>query len=339
MITRIAVTDYQCLADLDVPLGPLTVIVGPSSSGKSALTRAIATLTGNTRGSAFVSAWAKRTILTADFADGPIPRGTLTLTRGSTTASDSYVIEPPDITAVTPPPSTFTKLGGTTPPEVVAFTGIPAHDPLIFATQFDRPYLLAEPPALVARTFAALTNVHIVFAAAREASRTRAQTASLLKVRTADLAQVSARLPEFTALKDQRTALTHATAHLSRATALAQRHAALVAATTALHTAAQALDAIRARYAPSVAPMPAPACVDPLQAKAAHLAALRATLAAHAQATAHIAPAIARTHKAAKAITATSLAYTDALIASGTCPTCGQVTTHVRSIPLRQEES
>ncbi|HEV8539324.1 MAG TPA: AAA family ATPase, partial [Bacteroidota bacterium] len=37
MITRIRVKSYKSLADIDVKLGPLTVLVGPNGSGKSNL--------------------------------------------------------------------------------------------------------------------------------------------------------------------------------------------------------------------------------------------------------------------------------------------------------------
>ena len=47
MLERLEVKDYQSLADIDIPLGRFTVIVGPSGNGKSALIRALRALWEN----------------------------------------------------------------------------------------------------------------------------------------------------------------------------------------------------------------------------------------------------------------------------------------------------
>ncbi|HEX4964057.1 MAG TPA: AAA family ATPase [Thermoanaerobaculia bacterium] len=45
MITRIKIQNFGSLVDVDVPLGPLTLLVGPNASGKTMFIRALRTLT------------------------------------------------------------------------------------------------------------------------------------------------------------------------------------------------------------------------------------------------------------------------------------------------------
>ena len=54
MLERIEVKDYQSLADVDIPFGRFTVIVGPSGNGKSALIRALKALCFNQVGHRFI---------------------------------------------------------------------------------------------------------------------------------------------------------------------------------------------------------------------------------------------------------------------------------------------
>jgi exonuclease SbcC len=54
MWASLEVVNFQSLKDVRLQLGKLTVIVGPSSSGKSALVRALRVLVQNGRGSGYV---------------------------------------------------------------------------------------------------------------------------------------------------------------------------------------------------------------------------------------------------------------------------------------------
>jgi predicted ATPase len=49
MISRIQVKNFKCLLDVDVPLGPFNVLIGPNDSGKSSLLQAIKLLGETTR--------------------------------------------------------------------------------------------------------------------------------------------------------------------------------------------------------------------------------------------------------------------------------------------------
>ena len=67
MITKISVSNFQSLVKADLTLGKLTVIVGPSSSGKSAFLRALRVLVRNTSGSAYVTHGSTASAVIAEF--------------------------------------------------------------------------------------------------------------------------------------------------------------------------------------------------------------------------------------------------------------------------------
>jgi predicted ATPase len=57
MISRLHVKNFKCLLDLDVPLGPFTILIGPNDSGKSSLLDAIQLL-GQTTDKPFAQVFA-----------------------------------------------------------------------------------------------------------------------------------------------------------------------------------------------------------------------------------------------------------------------------------------
>lgn len=363
MITRVSVRNFQSLHVLDLDLAPLTVIVGPSSSGKSAFVRALRTLASNARGTGYISTWAKRTVISVDLADTIDPeshRGTLTLTRSKKSDENEYTIEPPPAPHEGAPPSRFTKLGGAVPPEVTQFLGIEPSDPLRLASQFDHPFLLDDAPAEVARTLAALTNVDTVFSAAREANRTRLNTGTVLKHRQADHASAQERLERFKPLAGWIPALQSAEQHLQSAFVLESRIKNLSSALSRLQAAEQVI----ARTAPLLQPVPTLAPVEHLTSRITALRAVGRRLEA-AEARVHALPTVpvpsleaveaahqahsrfhdtllrlkaasARQTAAADVVRRTTEekaeaehAYLAALREAGACPTCGQNTEHI----------
>ena len=204
MISSLTIHNFQSLKDVTLTLLPLTVIVGPSSSGKSALTRAIKTLTSNQRGNAFITHGERICTITA-----VTDKGTVSLKRGKGTSDNEYTLLPNDAL-----PQSFTKLGGETPIEVSDFIGISPRDPINYAGQFDKPYLLDESAAEVARTLGALTNVNVIFEAARESNRRKLSTTQELRRSVSDLESIKDKLPTYTRLKSQTAALTTAEAQL-----------------------------------------------------------------------------------------------------------------------------
>lgn len=215
MIESIHVQHFQSLDDVTLELAPFTVIVGPSSSGKSALTRALHTLIANRRGSAFISHGERIASITAKTSQGSV-----TLTRGKGTSDNSYVIIPSDPAHPLSPQTTYSKLGGEVPQEVSQFLGINPKDPIAFASQFDKPYLLDDSPAEIARTLGSLTNATVLLEGARESNRRKLDARRTLTTRQSDYSAITERVPAYRALKDQSEALSEAETLIERARAI-----------------------------------------------------------------------------------------------------------------------
>ena len=135
MLDSIEIRNFQSLQKVDLELAPFTVIVGPSSSGKSAFVRALSTLVSNRRGTDFISHGTTTSVITAR-----MPEGTTSLSRSTIAAKNQYTLISPEGKT-----ENFTKLGGDIPEEVSRFMRIPAKDPVTLAQQFDKPFLLAVP--------------------------------------------------------------------------------------------------------------------------------------------------------------------------------------------------
>lgn len=241
-LRSLSIRNFQSLRDVSLDLAPFTVIVGPSSSGKSALTRAIKTLTSNRRGTDFITQGENTCTIEAT-----TPTGTVTLTRSPSTApqANAYVLTPSPDSPASPAPTTYTKLGGETPEDVSRFLGIPANSTLHFAGQFDKPFLLDETGSEVARTLGALTNVSVILDGAKEANRRKLQAAATKKLRDQDLEAVRSRIPEFVSLKDQAAALVAAEEALSTAQKLSADLARIDASLGAIEVLERALPSMR----------------------------------------------------------------------------------------------
>ena len=211
MLSNIDIRNFQSLHHINIELAPFTVIVGPSSSGKSAFTRAVRTLTSNARGDGFITHGERTATITAT-----TDKGTAVLQRG---AINQYTLIPHKEQNK----KTFTKLGGAVPEEVTEFIGIAAKDPINYANQFDMPYLLSASAGDVARTLGELTNVQVIFEAAREANRRRNNQAATLKVKAADYKGITEKLEDYKALKGQLAAIASAEKHITQAATLETR--------------------------------------------------------------------------------------------------------------------
>lgn len=308
MINRIKIKNWQSLQDVDLPLGRMTVIQGPSNSGKSAIMRALRAVTSNVRGSSHITRGAKSTSISVD-----TPEATVTLERSESTGS--YRIVDADGTE-----RVFTKLAGAVPEAVTRALRItPAAsggDSLHFAGQFDRPFLLEESGSAVARVLGELTNVDRILTAVREANRRKASYAATLKTREADLAELKTRAATFRDLP-QRLARADAAEDLAKQIAQRSDEADRLAA------AAQALavaEGVLARS--SVLPeIPDDAAVLSAQAALTSFSALIRTL---TEATNTATAATARVDQATRECDDLATRLHDTLVAAGTCPTCGQ---------------
>lgn len=206
VLTSVQIRNFQSLSSVDVDLAPFTVFVGPSSSGKSAFFRAMKTLAENQRGHAFISHGEKVCAISGDFGYGKV-----TLTRGKTTADNSYEILLPDGKQ-----DKWTKMAGTTPEEISQFMQIESKNSINMVGQFDTPYLLSSPASEVARVLGDLTNVRVVFEAAGEANRRKKSTSGVLKTRQGDLETAQEKIESFSGLEAQVKAIESAEESLNR---------------------------------------------------------------------------------------------------------------------------
>lgn len=171
MLRSLRLRDYQSHKDTSLELGKLTVIVGPSSSGKTAIARALRLLANNARGVSYVRQGAKKTCVSAEVAGSePVSDASTHVTVERAKATSAYELTLPG----DPEPVQFTKCGTSTP-ELVQSALPFGGDGMWLAGQFDRPFLLDETGSQVARTLGELTNVNLIFAAVRECNRRAAE--------------------------------------------------------------------------------------------------------------------------------------------------------------------
>lgn len=310
MIEQLTIKNFQSHTDTVIELGPLTVLVGPSSSGKSAIARAIKALASNATGKDFITHGQ-----TTAQVQARTDRGTVTLTKGK--PEDSYVVL--DNTD-DKNPRRYTKLGGAVPPDVTDFLGIAAKDAINFAGQFDMPYLLRTSAAEVARTLGELTNVSAIFEASREALRRKNSFSATLRTRELDLASVAPQIEVFDALPAQLDAIERAEAALLRA-----EHAqnALHRLNDLLLTLQTATGRVRAAQSRTELPLP-----DPARAVAAlgRVHALDSLISVLQSSSARYKTAVAEVEKHVQIIAVLENEYDTVLQEAGTCPTCGQNT-------------
>jgi DNA repair ATPase RecN len=313
MIHKVAIKNYQSHHDTELELGNLTVIVGQSSSGKSAITRSLKALTSNQSGKAFITHGQQTTqiSLTND-------NGTVVLTKGK--PEDSYVILPTG-----GEPRRYTKLGVGVPEDVSTFLGIPAKDAINFAGQFDMPYLLKDSAGEVARTLGELTNVSSIFEAARESLRQKNVAATTLKTREKDLETLVPRIARFQELDSQLAALDAAAAWFDAAQGAERRLNRLNDLLFTIQTATSRLNTASAAVSAPLPDVEGPVgLLGRLQRLDALTRALRAASDAKRQYTEHI-------ETSTGLIANLDAEYNRVLQEAMTCPTCGQSTEGVHT--------
>lgn len=307
MLERVEIHGWQSLRSATLELGRFTVIVGASSSGKSALIRALRAVSSNMRGSGQITRGAKKAAITVR-----TDRHVVTLERAET--SGCYRI----VDTATGAEQVFTKLAGQVPDEVTAALRI-APTPtggtsINFAGQFDRPYLLDESGATVARVLGELTNITTIFEAVREANRRRNDHAATLRTRQVDVDRLRGQLGRFTNLPTRLALCENAETTARAAQDTASRIKRLRWATDTLTAA----EAVLARQA-ALPEVPDPAGVlDTASRLTRCTALLRALVTATTRAAA--AHAAIGDHSAAEATLHQQLH--DTLTTAGMCPTC-----------------
>ncbi len=303
MITDILIEDYQAVRKAHLKLGRFTVVTGPTGSGKSAVVRALKLVAFNARGTAYVRHGAKSAKVLVQ--DENLLVG---ITRGGR-GQDSYLVN------CLGEQKTFTKLAGAVPDEVTSLLKL---SDINFAGQFDRPFLLADSGSQVARVLGELTNVTLVFDAAREANRRKLEIARELKAQEKFLAALTEQAQQFRTLKDRRAAAHEAgelLKHLEFLSASTERLGALWSASRAAHSTEAAAEARLA-----VLSAPSAEQLDLMHARLSRLL----TLHSQYQQADQAASIFLRDQQVlANEEDKAHRALHEALVAAGTCPTCG----------------
>ena len=158
MIEKITLHNFQAHKSTELELGQVTILRGPSDSGKSSVVRALnAFFNCNIKPEqAFKGEYP---VEIAIYADGDV----VTMTRNSKTTT--YVLGDKE----------FSKTNKKCPDEVKEFLGIKEYqidtDEKIFLqiqSQHDKHFLLSESPSTIAKIIGRLSNLNIVLCASRE---------------------------------------------------------------------------------------------------------------------------------------------------------------------------
>lgn len=304
MIGSVEIKNFQSLRDVEIELGDFTVVVGPSSSGKSAFVRALRALACNIRGSDHVSRGSRVATVSVVLESGV----RVVLERGE--GVGRYTVDAPDVA-----PEVFTKLGGAVPDKVAEVLGLDAEQ--VFARQFDPPFLVTDSGPEAARRLGALTNASVVLGAAREAKRIQAGHAATLKVRRGDLEQLQAALPDFAALGPALGALSAVEAELAEVAEVDARASRL----RDLLVGWERAEGVLASQAVLVPPT---TDWGPVEQAYARLSTVKVVIGGWARAEHAVSQARPRVADAEEKARAAHAAVHDALREAGICPTCQQ---------------
>lgn len=220
MFRSVTLTDFQSHESSHLPLGPFTVIVGSSSSGKSAVVRALRLVAENARGTTYVRQGAKssRVALELSGSEPVLDSSTVvTVERGKSVSA--YELRMPGAHGE---PVIFTKCASNVPDAVSAALEL-GESKLWIAGQFDRPYLLDETGAEVARVLGKLTNVNMIYAAVRESNRRASESRRFHTARSQELSDALGQIGRYASLPARLAAGQRAEEALARAESLAVR--------------------------------------------------------------------------------------------------------------------
>jgi DNA repair exonuclease SbcCD ATPase subunit len=309
VLTQLDIENFQSLHALSLKLGRFTVITGATGSGKSSVFRAAELLAFNARGVSYITRGAKSCKVAAGDQEQGWAAG---IERGVARGKDAYRFSHRPQGGGEPHTETWTKLGGEVPEQIQAvlqMSGLNFHD------QFSQPFLLDSSGGEVARVLGKLTNVTLLFNAAREADRRRKEIMGDLRRAEASLAGLTEAAQKFRGMKDRQAAAEEAGQALVRAQEIEEK-------LTRLRSLAARTEAAEAALKRSMPPeVPSTERLDELSGQLNRARSLYATLDSAVLAAEGARFAIG---EAAKTEQAAHERLHDVLTAAGQCPTCGQ---------------
>jgi len=239
VIDRVSIQNFQSLTDVRLRMGRFTALVGRSSSGKSAVVRALQLLAHNARGTSYVTEGQTIATVAADIGDV-----TVAVRRGKGTSE--YVLRREDTA-----PEKFTKCSTSVPDEVsvaMGFAEVQGID-LNFAGQFDAPFLLRETGTTVAKVLGDLTQVNVLYEASREANRRRKEVGGKVKSAREERDRLKDALQQYRDLREHDQMLTSARESRASLAVQVQHRDDLLRAVERAERVAKATDLIAERQA------------------------------------------------------------------------------------------
>lgn len=156
-IKTLTLTDFQCHKHLEVNLGGITALVGPSDHGKSAVVRALYWLAFNEpAGIDYRRTGAKAVAVTAKLEDGR------TITRLRSSSSNWYMMTEP---GSEDDGTLWDRVGRNVPPEISEALGLRQ---INFQLQHDSPYLIGLRPSEAGRTVNELVDLSLIDSSLRK---------------------------------------------------------------------------------------------------------------------------------------------------------------------------
>lgn len=182
-LEQVQIINYQSIDDLTLDLGPWTVLVGSSNSGKSAVLRALRDLFQNADSPSVVRVGAKQFEVSAHLSDTSVR-----LVRGK--SQSTYALNDGGSED-----EVFAKSGRSVPTPVSEALRIPADGVWEhFAAQLDPPYLLALPSSQIATLLSELTESDRIGRAVSEINRRKSAWSKTREIRASDAERAKATL-------------------------------------------------------------------------------------------------------------------------------------------------
>lgn len=311
-LASVSVRDFQSIPDAQVELGSFTVLVGPSSSGKSAFLRAVRACVRNTFSPANVRTGAKKSEVTLTFSDGV----KVTIERGKSLSSYTLGSE------------SFTKSARSVPPEVEAALSFPLLGGVdsTFSFQFDRPFLLAETGSVVGQVVGSLTNASLLASAVREANRRRQEAVITQRLREGDLVSLGARLETYRDLPQELSRVESLEASLARVEELDGRREAIQRQVQSYRREEQSSSA------PPTPPVDLSEALSAVESQVALRSSIIRLLTDLRTEIRAVRTAKEAVEKSQKSVQESESAVADRLRAWGECPTCGQAIPQVEHV-------
>lgn len=158
---KLRLKNFQSISNADIEIGPLTVLVGQSDIGKSAVIRALYLLHRNQGGLELVKHGSAKLAVEQELEDGT----KVSILKGK--GVNSYFVNE----------KSFSKIGRDIPVEVLDLlrtSELPLDKDLSldlnFSLQFDHPFLLADSTSIITKAISSLSGINIIYSAIREGS-------------------------------------------------------------------------------------------------------------------------------------------------------------------------